>query len=128
MEILKERREEQQRRIKLAKEFIDQVAKKLGPITAVIIGSTSRGDFNKWSDIDVIIISENLPENPLKRFDKLTPHIRPGIEPIPLKPADATRLARKKAPVTKEIINGIILRDDLKIIQKLRNIYTTSKQ
>jgi len=120
MEILRERRRERQRRIKLAREFVEEVADSIGSLTAVVIGSTSRGDFNAWSDIDVVIISDVFNANPLKRFDSLIPFIKPGIEPIPLRTVDVYRLAEKKAPVVKEIVEGIVIRDDLGIIEKLK--------
>jgi len=120
MEILRERRRERQRRIKLAREFVEEVANSIGSLTAVVIGSTSRGDFNAWSDIDVAIISDVFNANPLKRFDSLIPFIKPGIEPIPLRTVDVYRLAEKKAPVVKEIVEGIVIRDDLGIIKKLK--------
>ena len=120
MEILRERRRERQRRIKLAREFVEEVADSIGSLTAVVIGSTSRGDFNAWSDIDVAIISDVFNANPLKRFDSLIPFIKPGIEPIPLRTVDVYRLAEKKAPVVKEIVEGIVIRDDLGIIKKLK--------
>jgi len=120
MEILRERRRERQRRIKLAREFVEEVANSIGSLTAVVIGSTSRGDFNAWSDIDVVIISDVFNANPLKRFDSLIPFIKPGIEPIPLRTVDVYRLAEKKAPVVKEIVEGIVIRDDLGIIKKLK--------
>jgi len=120
MEILRERRRERQRRIKLAREFVEEVADSIGSLTAVVIGSTSRGDFNAWSDIDVVIISDIFNANPLKRFDSLIPFIKPGIEPIPLRTVDVYRLAEKKAPVVKEIVEGIVIRDDLGIIKKLK--------
>ena len=120
MEILRERRRERQRRIKLAREFVEEVANSIGSLTAVVIGSTSRGDFNAWSDIDVVIFSDVFNANPLKRFDSLIPFIKPGIEPIPLRTVDVYRLAEKKAPVVKEIVEGIVIRDDLGIIKKLK--------
>lgn len=116
MEILERRKKERSRRIDIAKEFVSKVSQELKPLTAVVIGSTSRGDFNKWSDIDVVLISEKFEENPLKRFDKLVKHVRPGIEPIPLRPVDLKRLVKKKAPIVKEIANGIVIVDDLNIL------------
>ncbi len=122
-EVIQRRIQEKNRRIKQAKSYAEETAKKLGPITAVIIGSTSRGDFNAWSDIDVVIISPKLPENPLRRLDTVSSTRHPDIEPIPIRPQDAERLARKKAPVITEIIQGIILKDDLSLIPKLKKIY-----
>ncbi len=120
MEILERREKERRERIGIAREFVEDVSKELGPLTAVVIGSTSRGDFNKWSDIDVVLVSEKFEENPLRRFDKLVRHVRPGIEPIPLRPEDLRRLAGKKAPIVREIVNGIVIRDDLGILDEIR--------
>jgi len=34
---------------------------------ALVYGSYARGDFNEWSDIDVLLVVEdNLPRNPLE--------------------------------------------------------------
>ena len=51
-------------------------------ITAsAVIGSVARGDFNDASDIDVIIIAENLPGALLGRSDMLYENVPPLIEP-----------------------------------------------
>ena len=84
-------------------------------MTAIIIGSTARGDFNQWSDIDLVIISDRFPENPIDRFRMVELRILPGIEPIPLRTADLMRLVEKKAPVLEDMVEGIFLVDDLGI-------------
>ena len=86
----------------------------------MVIGSTARGDFNAWSDIDVVIISDNFPTNPLERYEILEKHVEPGIEPIPLRPEDVKRLVEKNSPVVVDIARGIVLRDDLRILETLR--------
>lgn len=39
-------------------------------VSAILIGSYARGDFNKWSDVDVLLIAE-FAGNPLERLWKL---------------------------------------------------------
>ncbi len=120
MEVLERRRRELEKRLKLAKRFANSVSDALGPVTVVVIGSTARGDFNAWSDIDVVIISDNFPTNPLERYEILEKHVEPGIEPIPLRPEDVKRLVEKNSPVVIDIARGIVLRDDLRILETLR--------
>ncbi len=119
MEILERRRRERRRRIKVAEEFVKSL--RLHPLTAIVIGSTARGDFNEWSDIDVVIISDRFPENPLKRFELLEDHLRPGVEPIPLRVKDLLRLIKKKAPVVEDMAEGVFLVDELGIRKLLRD-------
>jgi predicted nucleotidyltransferase len=37
-------------------------------VTAILIGSYARGDFNLWSDVDIILISEDLVGYPVERL------------------------------------------------------------
>ncbi len=120
MEIVERRIEERKRRIEEALDFVRSL-KELRPLTAVVIGSTARGDFNEWSDIDVVIISDKFPENPLRRFDMLERQLKPGIEPIPLRLVDLRRLIRKRAPILDDIAQGIFLIDELGIRETLGN-------
>jgi predicted nucleotidyltransferase len=82
------------------------------PLTAVLIGSYARGDFNVWSDVDVLIVSDSFPARPLDRLKMVDPP--EGVEVIPLTTADFHRLRRKKnLLVTEAEKYGIVLRDDL---------------
>ncbi|MCD6254776.1 MAG: nucleotidyltransferase domain-containing protein [Deltaproteobacteria bacterium] len=115
MEIIKRRKRELRKRVELARGFLQSIYGYLSPMTAIIIGSTARGDFNQWSDIDLVIISDRFPENPIDRFRMVELRILPGIEPIPLRTADLMRLVEKKAPVLEDMVEGIFLVDDLGI-------------
>jgi predicted nucleotidyltransferase len=57
--------------IDVLKEYSKAVSSKLGKFTGVLYGSMARGDYNIWSDIDFLVISDKLPENPLKRLEFL---------------------------------------------------------
>jgi len=122
VEHLEERRREREERLRKARRFAEEVRRALGKATVVVIGSTCRGDFNAWSDIDVVVISDSLPENPLHRLDLLADLLEPGIEAIPLRREDAIRLAEKGSPVAEEIVSCIALADDLNLLDLLRGI------
>lgn len=44
--------------LRLLKQYSDILQEKLGKTTLILFGSYARGDFNLWSDVDFIIISD----------------------------------------------------------------------
>lgn len=42
--------------------------KKLNPFKIILFGSLARGDVGRWSDVDLLVIAEDLPERFLDRF------------------------------------------------------------
>jgi len=62
----------------------ERLASKLGKITVILHGSYARGDFNLWSDIDVIVVSERFKGmRPLDRYDLIADLLGPGLEAVP---------------------------------------------
>ncbi|RLG85713.1 MAG: nucleotidyltransferase domain-containing protein [Thermoprotei archaeon] len=110
MEILRERRKHREEVIKEAKQWALKLPFKA---SIILIGSYARGDFNLWSDVDVVVIAE-FKGSPLERLKRLnTP---PGYEIIPLTPSEFQRLLKKNNPLAIEVVSrGVILRDDYKI-------------
>ena len=49
--------------------YVEQLAERLEMVAAVIVGSFARGDFNRWSDVDLLIIARELPADPRDRAD-----------------------------------------------------------
>lgn len=76
---------EQRARIDLARRWAEALAARLAPgVTvqvAVVFGSTARGDFNKWSDIDVLVVADPLPDRLLDRYDLVAP-VPAGVQPV----------------------------------------------
>jgi len=99
--------------LKKAKLFIDCVNNRLRVNKAVLIGSYARGDFNKWSDIDIlIIVDDDLPNNPLDRLDLITDclYIDPLIQPILITIKEYRRLKKKNNPVVTDATrHGVVL-------------------
>ena len=61
---------EQLRLIGLARSYIEALGRRLPLSAAAVGGSVARGDFNVWSDVDVVVVSDSLPE-PGKERDTL---------------------------------------------------------
>ena len=111
MGIIEKREELREQIVKKAHEW----AKSL-PLSAtvILIGSYARGDFNLWSDVDILLISNGLKGNPLNRLKSID--APPGFQVIPMTLKEFERLVERKNQLALEAINsGIVLRSELKI-------------
>jgi len=112
MEIIKQRRRLREKVIEEAERWARSLPFKA---TAILIGSYARGDFNLWSDVDVILISE-FRGSPIQRLAQID--FPPGYEVIPLTLEEYKRLAEKGARLAVEARkHGVILRDDYRIFE-----------
>lgn len=111
--VLKARTKEKNTVISQARKYALRLQKVLGPLTALLYGSYARGDFNLGSDIDVLIISDALPEHPLKRSELLYRYINPGLEPKGYTWKEFRKMLEKGNPIVREAIDkGILLLGD----------------
>jgi predicted nucleotidyltransferase len=113
--IISERLRERERALSEAMEFAKCVKGKLGRVTVILYGSYARGDFNEWSDIDVLIIAEQLPENPIERLSLIEDCMArvAGVEPLLLTPNMIRKMRGKNLAVREALEKGVVLVDDL---------------
>ncbi|MEM2042667.1 MAG: nucleotidyltransferase domain-containing protein [Nitrososphaerota archaeon] len=119
MGIFEERKRLRKAAIESAAEAVGMIERILGPVSAAVIGSYARGDFNEWSDVDLLVISPRFARNPLERFDQLIDVLReyPDLEIIPLTPQEFLRQKKLRTPMVIEAIRkGIIIKDQLKVL------------
>ena len=116
---ISERLKERERALGKAMEFARCVKGKLGRVTVVLYGSYARGDFNEWSDIDVLIIAEQLPENPIERLSLIEDCMArvAGVEPLLLTPNMMRKMRGKNLAVREALEKGVVLVDDLRAIK-----------
>ncbi len=108
MEVIRGRIEERERVIEEARRWASGLGFK---VTAVLVGSYARGDFNKWSDVDVVLITEELGGSPLERLRRV--EHPPGYEVVVWTPSEFASMLGRGNPLALEVVNnGIILRDD----------------
>jgi len=115
--VIEERRVERERALNTARWFIECVEGMVKLALALLYGSYARGDFNEWSDIDVLLVVEdNLPRNPLKRLELMEDCLlqAPGVEPLILSTSELEKLLEKNQLVKKIIEEGITLRGNKK--------------
>ncbi len=71
--ILARREAERRARIDLARSWATELDRRLAGrvrlIAAVVVGSVARGDFNLWSDLDVLVVADGLPAGGRDRLD-----------------------------------------------------------
>ncbi len=114
---IEERKRMMANAVRLAEETAMKIVERYPESTIILIGSYGRGDFNIWSDIDIlIIVDKNLPKNPLKRIDLIQDIINPNVEPHIITLEEYKRLLDKKNPyLLNAIKEGKPLIDNLKI-------------
>ena len=113
--IIEERVRRANQALSRTREFAECIKKIFRSIDLVILfGSYARGDFNEWSDIDIlIVVRDELPKKPTERIDLVIPCIlavEVSIEPLIVTREEFERLKRKKNPaIIDAISNGVIL-------------------
>ncbi|MEL9940863.1 MAG: nucleotidyltransferase domain-containing protein [Ignisphaera sp.] len=99
--------------LRKAREFAECIKRVFHNIDLVILfGSYARGDFNEWSDIDIlVVVGEELPKKPTERIDLVVPCIATvgaPIEPLIITREEFEKLKEKRNPAVVEALsNGI---------------------
>ncbi|MCS7129609.1 MAG: nucleotidyltransferase domain-containing protein [Candidatus Caldarchaeum sp.] len=121
MEVVEERRRMKRAALESAAKAVERMEQVLGPVSAAMVGSYARGDFNRWSDVDLVVVSPNFDQNPLKRFEQVLEAVKtsPSIEVIPMTPAEFQRQQKLRTPLAEEAAKtGVVIRDGLKLFGK----------
>ncbi len=103
----------------LVREYSLELKKKLGRVTVILHGSYARGDFNMWSDIDLVIVSEKFRNTRILERYNLLPEPPPRIEPILLTPEEFINNLDK--PSWRQMLSrgSIIVIDDYRLSNEL---------
>lgn len=100
------RRAEQAQLIEVAREYVEALSQRIPVVAAAVVGSVARGDFNVWSDIDVVVVAEKLPRPMLDRQTLLMRGAAPGIQPIGFEPAEFRAALAKRNRLACEAIEA----------------------
>ena len=93
--------------------FCENIIKALNPSAIILYGSLARGDYKKGSDIDIIIVADNLPQKFTDRIELLLCFSAGGpIEPRGYTPHEFLKMIEEAyGTVLDAIAYGIILYD-----------------
>jgi len=112
-EILEERKRKREEVIEEVKRFAEEVKRKLGKVTVVLYGSYARGDFNLWSDIDVLLISDKFKGvRFLDRYNLF--ELKPGFEVKPYTYEEFVKM-KDKIGWKEALKDKIVIIDDYKL-------------
>lgn len=67
-EVVARRRQERAALLDVAGRFADDLDQALAVCAVVVFGSVARGDHHRESDVDVLVVADRLPEDPLERL------------------------------------------------------------
>jgi predicted nucleotidyltransferase len=75
----------------------------------VVVGSVARGDFNRWSDTDVLVVADRLPDDWLPRSEAVG-SAPAGIQVIAWTPEEYANRARRRDPIAMEAVGpGVVV-------------------
>jgi predicted nucleotidyltransferase len=112
-DVIASRRAERERLIERARGYARALSERL-PVRAVVLaGSVARGDFNVWSDIDVLVVADDLPPRLPDRLALLSADAPSGIQVVGLTPDELRHAAaRNNRLVLDAVAHGILLAGD----------------
>ncbi len=82
LKALEERRRERERLLTVAADYVERLAGRASVHAAAVAGSVARGDFNVWSDVDVVVVLEDLPQSLPERLALLMADRPPLVQPF----------------------------------------------
>ncbi len=100
--IVERRRREQSERNARAAAWAESLATRLDVLAAVVFGSVARGDFNRWSDIDVLVVARGLPQGARERLALLGADAPLGVQPVGWTPEELAERAARRDPIARE--------------------------
>ena len=101
-DVLAARRAERERLVGLAREYVRRLSRVLPISAAFVVGSVARGDFNVWSDVDVLVVAEGLPERAPERMALLLAPAPAGVQPVGFTPVVLEEARRRRNPLVLE--------------------------
>jgi len=99
-----ERRAARARMRARAVDYVARLAARRDVRAAALVGSVARGDFNLWSDVDVVVVLDDLPARVPDRALELSKDAPPGIQPIGFTPAEFDRANQRGDPLAREAV------------------------
>lgn len=112
--VLRRRMAERAELIARARTWADDLPDALGVRAVVVVGSVARGDFNVWSDLDVLVIADTLPDSGRTRLELLHTAAPPGLQPVGWTPQELMRRRDRSDPMAVEADEvGVVVRGQL---------------
>ncbi|EEB73057.1 nucleotidyltransferase domain-containing protein [Thermococcus sp. AM4] len=111
--------------------YVQDVVRAINPKLILLYGSISRGTFGIGSDVDLLIIADNLPKNPNERLKLLysLDRTKAPLDPKAYTPSEALKMLRKGHPLLMDALeDGIILYADEDYFRELVKAFQLAKR
>lgn len=96
--------------VALGRQYVERLSARLPVVAAAVVGSVARGDFNLWSDVDVVVVAEGLPGRTPERGALLASDAPPGVQAVGFSPLEFEEASLKRNALCLEAIHrGIVL-------------------
>lgn len=109
--IVDERRRRRRQLIDRASRFAHDLEGRLpgSLVAAVVVGSVARGDWNKWSDIDLLVIADPAPDPSLAHELAIDP-AHPGVQAVIWGPEELAARRARGDPLAREAYDvGVVV-------------------
>ena len=107
---------------RLIEQFLLEI-NQFSPKCVILFGSYARGNFTEYSDIDVCVIAERLPENELIRRTLVGFYNTPKIAAIGFYPQEFINFIKKRRCFVYDIIaDGIVVYND-GFFENIKSVY-----
>lgn len=110
VDVLTARRRERERLVGLARAHLHRLSTRLPIVAAAVVGSVARGDFNVWSDVDLVVVCDRLPARIPDRGAALSAGAPPGVQTVGFTREEFHRAVRRGDPLARSAVGeGIVL-------------------
>ena len=118
---LLKRLEERRRLLRGLCQWLEKLRSRLGRVTLVLFGSYARGDFNAWSDVDLILVWEGFQGvRPVERWRLIRELVEeaPGPLDLVLWSPEEARAMLARPSWRKALSSGcLLLADDYRLLR-----------
>lgn len=107
---VEQRKREREDLIGLGRRYVEALSTRLPLLAAAVAGSVARGDFNVWSDVDVVVVAEGLPTRAPDRAALLSMKAPPRVQPVGFTPDEFSHALASGNPLVREAAEtGVVL-------------------
>lgn len=100
--VLEQRARAREALLARAARFADDLRRRLdGVVAAVVVGSVARGDWNKWSDVDVVVVCDPAPDLD-RRAELAVDPAHPGVQAVIWSPEELAARRARGDPMARE--------------------------
>ena len=105
-DVLARRQREREALLALARGYVERLSLRLPVLAAAVVGSVARGDFNVWSDVDVVVVAEELPERTPDRAALLGADAPARVQPVGFRPDEFDAALHKGNRLAQEALDA----------------------